>query len=88
MSGYDVVDIVYQLLVPSLCHLLDRPFLLFINRPVAAPAVEVGSDGSRWLWGANELGLFVDCTTKTHNKPVQVGIGFVHAAVGAQFLSP
>lgn len=49
-------------------------------------AAAVKADGSLWLWGGNQLGLFGDCTTTTHPRPVQVGTDVVQAALGAEFL--
>lgn len=46
----------------------------------------IKADGSLWLWGGNEMGMFGDCTTTIHPRPVQVGTDAVQAALGRGFL--
>jgi alpha-tubulin suppressor-like RCC1 family protein len=63
---------------------IDNGYMLAVAGFLNSAALK--ADGSLWLWGGNQLGIFGDCTTKIHNKPVQVGTGFAQMALGEDFL--
>lgn len=47
----------------------------------------IKADGTLWLWGGNQRGMFGNCSTEgIINKPVQVGEGFAQVALGDGFL--